>query len=161
MSPSLFNLSLIGLVGWNVWNQPFLESKFLSLSWTTADVHDEPVHFQHPNNRVVIHPVRQRPVVVKLADFEHVPNQFGFSLSRTFANTEGFVDSREFHVRCLAAIIKIVDPANGTNDTARPRIRLTVQQWRWAFPGQFLRQGSAQKNIFVIEVLTAKVIDHF
>ncbi len=47
------SLNFIGLVGWNVRNQPFLEGEFLSPTWATADVHDEAVHFEHPDNRVV------------------------------------------------------------------------------------------------------------
>src|SRR5687767_9515620 len=55
----------------DVGDQALLEGDLLGLTWALADVHDEAVDLQHPDQRVVVHPAGQCPTVIELADPQH------------------------------------------------------------------------------------------
>src|ERR1700733_4589207 len=59
-------------VGWNVRNQSFLEGHDLGFSWSLSDVHQQAVDTQHPDERVVFHATRHRPIRVKAPYLEQV-----------------------------------------------------------------------------------------
>ncbi len=121
--------SLFNLVGGNVGDQPLLKGEFLYFTRTSTNVHDEAVDFKLPHQGIVVHTAGQSPVVIELADLQHLANQLGLALPGTFTNAERFVDGGEFHVRGLAAVVEEINPANRTYYATGPCVRFAADQW--------------------------------
>ena len=70
------------------------------------------------------HFARQSPFVIELMYPEHCPNRLQLGGPGTFRNAERFVNGRKRHVRCLARVVKEIDPADGSHDSRGPGLQL-------------------------------------
>lgn len=96
------------------------------------------------------------PFRVPWPDLEHLADQHGLALARTFADDKRLVNGRQFHVGLLAGVVKEVHPTDCADDAASPGVWLAAQKWRGTLATQLLGESSAQTTVLLVQVLFAE-----
>src|SRR5262249_5794268 len=81
-----------------------------------------------------------------------------FALGGAFPDAEGFVDSRQLHMRLLAAVVEVIYPADDPYDSAGPQFRLSSYKRGWPLPRKNASQFTAEHLVFVGEADLAESI---
>jgi len=100
----------------------------------------------------------ERPVGVKSANLEHVPDCLRLALAGAFGNAERLVDGGQFQVELLAAVVEEVHPADHPEDGAGPDLGFATEQGRRAFAGEDGGQSPAHHLVLVVQTGLAELI---
>src|SRR6266568_4805290 len=143
---------------WEVGNQSLTEGCLLDLLRRVADIDDEPVHFQHPDQGVLIEHGRSRPVWVHGIHPQQIADLLGFGLHGRGTHLEIFPDLAGRNMGSLGGIEEKVDHPQRMDDPTGPDGGLASHQRRWAFATQGGCELPTELSVLLIQVRAAERI---
>ena len=104
----------------------------LYLSGHLADVDEQAIYPEHPNERIAIHAAWQAPIRIQLYHVENITNYSRFSCPGALTDAKSFTEVGSTYIGFVTLIEQKVDEPYGVDDATRLTVSATFREWRGA-----------------------------